>query len=174
LKLADLEHIVRAAAVISGDDEIIVIGSQSILGQFPDAPAELCVSNEADIYPRNKPELSDLIDGTLGELSAFHETFGYYAQGVQEGTATLPAGWEARLFKLHSPATRGATGLCLEVHDLLVSKYVANRDKDRRFTAAVFRHRLASADTVRERLAHTTIAERVRALILSLIDIDAL
>ena len=33
-----LEHLLRAAAVIANDDEIVVIGSQRILGQFPDAP----------------------------------------------------------------------------------------------------------------------------------------
>lgn len=41
---AALEHIVRAAAMISGDDELIVIGSQAILGQYPDAPAALLMS----------------------------------------------------------------------------------------------------------------------------------
>jgi hypothetical protein len=34
-----LEHIIRAAATISEDDEIVVLGSQAILGQFPNAPA---------------------------------------------------------------------------------------------------------------------------------------
>jgi len=74
---AQLEHVIRASAAISGDDEIVVIGSQSILGQFPARPPELCVSNEADVYPKNKPELADVIDGAIGELSAFHDTFGW-------------------------------------------------------------------------------------------------
>jgi hypothetical protein len=50
MRRRDLEHIIRAAADIADDDEIIVIGSQSILGQHPDAPDELCVSAEADVY----------------------------------------------------------------------------------------------------------------------------
>ena len=74
LNRAQLEHVIRASAAISGDDEIVVIGSQSILGQFPAAPPELCVSNEADVYPKNKPEMADVIDGAIGELSMFHET----------------------------------------------------------------------------------------------------
>jgi hypothetical protein len=110
-----LEHIIRAAATIADDDEIIVIGSQAVLGQFPDAPPELLVSNEADVYPKNRPERADLIDGSIGELSPFHDTFGYYAQGVGEGTAKLPEGWRDRLVPLKTPATRGATGLCLEL-----------------------------------------------------------
>jgi hypothetical protein len=172
VKRADLEHILRAAATICGDDEIIVIGSQAILGQFPDAPAELCVSDEADIYPKNKPELADLLDGTLGELSAFHETFGYYAQGVQEGTAVLPGGWQSRLIAINSANTRGATGYCLEVHDLAISKYVANRSKDRRFVTAAITHGLLLRDTLEERLARTEVPSEVRKLVADLIAAD--
>jgi hypothetical protein len=54
----------------------------------PSAPEELLISNEADIYPRNHPERADVVDGSIGELSPFHQTFGYYAQGVGEHTAT--------------------------------------------------------------------------------------
>jgi hypothetical protein len=38
----DLEHLLRAAADIAEDDQILVIGSQAILGQFPDAPGSGC------------------------------------------------------------------------------------------------------------------------------------
>jgi hypothetical protein len=90
---AQLEHIIRAAATIAHDDEIVIVGSQSILGQFPEAPAELLVSMEADVYPRGHPERWDLIDGSIGEGSPFHTTYGYYAQGVGPETAILPSGW---------------------------------------------------------------------------------
>ena len=36
----------------------------------------------ADLYPKNKPQLADLVDGSIGEGSHFHAEFGYYAQGV--------------------------------------------------------------------------------------------
>lgn len=35
MRRRDLEHIIRAAADIADDDEIVVLGSQAILGQFP-------------------------------------------------------------------------------------------------------------------------------------------
>ena len=38
---AQLEHVIRAAATIAGDTEIVVIGSQAILGRYPEAPTEL-------------------------------------------------------------------------------------------------------------------------------------
>ena len=94
---SQLEHLIRAAADISNDDDIIVIGSQAILGQFPNAPESMRVSAEADLYPLHHPERADLIDGSIGELSPFHETYGYYAQGVSETTALLPLGWKERL-----------------------------------------------------------------------------
>ena len=75
---AQLEHVIRAAATIAGDTEIVVIGSQAILGRYPQAPAELVVSSDVDLFPRNHPERADLIEGSIGELSPFHETYGYY------------------------------------------------------------------------------------------------
>lgn len=163
---------IRAAAAIAADDELVVVGSQAILGEFPAAPAELCVSNEADVYPKNYPERSDLIDGSIGELSMFHETFGYYAQGVGPETAIVPDGWKDRLVAVRNANTAGATGWCLEVHDLLISKYVAGRAKDHEFITGAIRHRLADRSTLEHRLASTLVAPEVRARIASQIARD--
>ena len=167
-----LEHVIRAAASIAEDDEIVVIGSQSVLGQFPDAPDALLVSNEADVFPKNHPERWDLIDGSIGEGSPFHRTFGYYAQGVGESTATLPTGWGGRLIEVRGPRTRGATGLCLEIHDLVLSKYVAGRPKDIDFVQEVARRRMADAAILRSRLADLPVDAEVRELVGARIDRD--
>src|SRR5688572_9717042 len=74
MKRSELEHLIRAAGSIAEDSQIVIIGSQSILGQFPDAPAPLVVSAEADVFPLNHPEKADAIDGAMGEGSRFHET----------------------------------------------------------------------------------------------------
>lgn len=152
-----LEHIIRASAGNADTNDIVVIGSQAILGTYPEAPAELLDSMEADVFPRDKPRDAILIDGGIGELSPFHETFGYYAHGVDETTATLPEGWRERLVPIRNENTRGATGWCLEVHDLAVSKLIAGREKDITFIAALFRHRLATPGIVRERLEKTAL-----------------
>ncbi len=157
-----LEHIIRAAATIADDDEIIVVGSQSILGQFPDAPEELCRSMEADVWPRNHPERWELVDGSIGELSPFHETFGYYAQGVGEETAVLPEGWQGRLVKIDSSMTRGAVGLCLDVHDLVISKYVAEREKDMEFIRVVIANQMIQWRVLADRLEQTPISKSRR------------
>jgi Salmonella virulence plasmid 65kDa B protein len=50
-----LEHIIRAASTIAEDDEIIIVGSQAILGTYP-MHLQRCSSDEADVYPKNLPE----------------------------------------------------------------------------------------------------------------------
>ncbi|MGH6841061.1 MAG: DUF6036 family nucleotidyltransferase, partial [Methylocella sp.] len=92
-----------------------------------------------DVYPRNHPDRADEIDAAIGELSSFHVTHGYYAHGISPKTAILPAGWEQRLIRISNPNTGGATGLCLDVHDLVLSKYVAGREQDRDFNQAIIR-----------------------------------
>jgi len=92
----ELEHVINAAADITGD-EIVVIGSQAILGPFPTAPAALLRSMEADLYPRNDPDRAIEIDGAIGDGSQFHKTFGYYAHGVGPETPWAPVGWEGRM-----------------------------------------------------------------------------
>jgi hypothetical protein len=160
-----LEHLIRAAAVIADDDELIVIGSQSILGQYPNAASSLLVSVEADLYPKNHPERADLIDGTIGELSPFHDTYGYYAQGVGPTTAVLPQGWEQRLVPVRNENTRWATGLCLEPHDLLIAKHIAGRDKDLRFIRDAVAQGWVDRELLERRLSTMTIEESIRKLI---------
>ena len=149
---SQLEHIIRAASGVANVEELIVIGSQSILGQFPHAPPSLTLSIEADVYPKFKPEDSIVIDGAIGELSIFHQSHGYYAHGVGADTAVLPRGWEERLVAIKNENTHGATGWCLEAHDLAASKLVAGREKDHKFVANLFRYRMISSDLLMARV----------------------
>lgn len=173
MKRSELEHLIRAAGAITNDAEIVVIGSQAILGQFPNAPSPLLVSAEADLFPLHRPELADLIDGSIGEGSSFHELFGYYAQGVGERTAVLPRGWRNRLIRIENANTRGVTGLCLEVHDLAVSKHVASREKDLEFTRELARHGMTDSKTLLGRLKETEILPELRKVIEARIRRDA-
>ena len=147
-----LEHIIRAAAGITGASEFVIVGSQAVLGQFPQAPDELLISIEADVFSLRDPADSDLIDGSIGEGSPFHQTFGYYAHGVSVETAILPDGWRERLVPVRNENTGGGTGLCLEIHDLAVSKLIAGREKDLDFIGGLLRHRLVQVPVLRDRL----------------------
>jgi hypothetical protein len=145
----------RAAGSIAGDD-VVIIGSQALLGAFPDAPSELLLSMEADMYPMNDPGASDVIDDAIGDGSQFHATFGVYAHGVGPETAVAPSGWQERLIRVDAPpavASRPArSGWCLEPHDLMLAKLAAGRERDWDFVEAAVRHGLVHVRILRERL----------------------
>lgn len=173
MRREDLEHLIRAAGSISGSRRIVVIGSQAILGQFPyNAPPVTTLSVEADLLPIDRPEMADMLAGTLGELSPFHDTFGYFGDGVTLKTATLPDGWENRLVPIENANTNGYVGLCLEIHDLLISKYCAGREKDRLFCTAVVRGGLVDQRTLVARMEQTIVEEAVRRRAVACIDAD--
>jgi hypothetical protein len=134
MRRTEFEHVIAAAANVTGQDDFVVIGSQAILGTHPEAPVSMLMSLEADIYPRDRPDLADAIDGVLGDGSPFQATYGYYAHGVGPETAKAPAGWQQRLVRVIVPprvkSDRAPVAWCLEVHDLVLSKCAAGRPRD--------------------------------------------
>lgn len=155
-----LEHAIRAACDVSGDTELIIFGSQAILGSLPNAPESLKASIEVDVQPKNLPENADLIDGALGELSPFHSTHGFYVHGLTIDPASLPDGWEERTVSVcDARRTDGNTGLCLEVHDLAASKIVAHREKDRVFVTTLIQEKLINSQTLMERVETMQLEE---------------
>src|SRR5574341_1756554 len=140
---SELEHIIRAVGEISQVKKVIILGSQSILAQFPDLSKlvshldqtdvtakiqsrEILIrSIEADIMIPDSEEKTELVEAVMGELSMFHDTFGYYAQGVDLTTSKLPEGWENRLVEICNENTNGISGMCVEIHDVMISKLYA-------------------------------------------------
>ena len=165
MRRRDLEHVIRASADIADDEEIVVVGSQAILGSHPDAPAGMLRSIEADVYPRSHPERADVIDGAIGEGSPFHDTFGYYAHGVGPETAKAPQGWEERLVVVRNDGTRGAAGLCLEPHDLVLAKLAAGREKDWGFAREALEAGIVDRAVLLVRLDGLPVAADLRSLI---------
>lgn len=181
MKKENLEHIIRAAADVTEEKEFYVIGSQSIFGQHPEIEHKLYqlekegkidkkdISNilgsrEADIMAirddtKAKITKSDIIDGVLGELSPYHETFGYYADGVSENTAKLPYDWKDRLNKIRNENTRWVTAYCLDTHDVITAKLFANREKDINYIRSSVKADLVDESTVHERLDKIDIAQ---------------
>lgn len=146
------EHVIRAAATVV-DDEIVVAGSQAVLGQFPSAPESLLQSLEVDVYPKHAPERAAEIDANLGDGSQFHASFDVYAHGIGPETIIAPAGWEDRLIRVELPAlTRKdgiAVGWCLEIHDLVLAKVAAGRPHDLDFVRDVLGAHLVKIQLLR-------------------------
>lgn len=149
MKWEQMAHILRASAAITEDKSFVVIGSQAVLLSHPNAPADLLLSNELDLYPALHPERAELIEGSIGQMSMFHDTFGYHADGVSPETAKMPADWEkfSRLYYIDE-----LTVVVPDLHDLAVSKCVAGREKDASWVAGLLRHRMIELPRFIERL----------------------
>ncbi len=153
-----LAHVLRAAARIASDSDILVVGSQAILGSYredelPDVARRSVEADLAFLDREGGTEKADQVDGAIGELSQFHETNTYYAQGVDLLTAKLPDGWEQRLVSFEPTSAEPARAKCLEKHDLVISKLVAMREKDREFAEALLRASLVDLKVLKERAA---------------------
>lgn len=178
MKRSEFEHAVRAAASVLGSSEVLVIGSQALHASVSDRlPPEALRSVEVDVAAlRDDADGSkaDLIDGSIGEASMFHSTFGYYAQGVVESTAVLPSGWRKRLIRFETPGTRGTIAWCLEPHDLWISKAIAGRSKDNEFCAALLKRGLVDANVLRQRLTKVKgLDDRVRTALMARVSDDS-
>ncbi len=156
MRRSEFEHAIRAVGSILGTDKVLVIGSQALHASLSaDLPEEAQRSVEVDVavFGDKDGSQADLIDGSIGEASMFHETFGYYAQGVTETTAVLPSGWRDRLIPFETAATGNVTAYCLEPHDLWISKAIANRPKDIEFCDALLERGIVDPATLGSRLS---------------------
>jgi hypothetical protein len=129
-----IDHILRAAADATGEKRFVLVGSSALIVQVKHLPADMMVTPEADIFAPDAEDIeyvSDLIDGSIGRNSAFHQTFGYYGDGISPGTAILPGEWQDRTIEYATPETGEATAIVVERHDVALAKLCAWREKDR-------------------------------------------
>jgi hypothetical protein len=164
MKKQQVDHVLRAAGRITGEKQFIIIGSQSLHGRHPDVADDILRSFEVDLVARRDPSRTEWLN-VIGQDSKFHEQFGYYADPVDEATATLPKGWKGRLVNLPAGDTDGVRGLCLDPHDLAIAKYVACREKDLVFTRELVARRLVDADRLNALLDETPVSGEVRSRI---------
>ena len=150
MKHDELAHVLRASAAISNETSFVLVGSQAVLLLLEHPPADLLVSTEIDLYPALHPEKSDLIDGAIGANSTFHDTFGYHVDGVSPETASLPGDWMSRAVLTYFG---DITAICPDLHDLVVSKCAAGRDKDADFVRSLLAGGLIVTNTLLERIA---------------------
>ena len=167
MRLEQFEHLLAAAAEVTGQDEFVVVGSQAILGTFNEPPDSMLQSMEADIYPKRAPDAADLIDGNLGDGSQFHAAFGYYAHGVGPETAKAPRGWQERLVRRVIPARAGsdrtAVVWCLEIHDLVLSKLAAGRERHSDYAADALKAGLVLPEVLLARVPELPVSNELRA-----------
>ncbi|NEE04543.1 DUF6036 family nucleotidyltransferase [Phytoactinopolyspora halotolerans] len=185
MRRAQLEHAIRTACQIIERPEVIVVGSQAILGTFgeDELPVDATLSVEVDVLPIADDDdetvrLADLIEGVAGEFSSFEDLHGFSIDGVDMKTSALPEGWRDRLVKVQNANTAAPageprfTGWCLDKEDLCVAKLCAFREKDQNFVAALLDARLVDAGVIADRIPtvptrYGSAAERALAWIAS-------
>lgn len=171
MKKQQVDHVLRAAGRITGERSFVIVGSQALHGTHPDVADEIRRSAEVDLIAGAHVERTEWLNA-IGQDSEFHETFGYYADPVDERTAVLPSGWQQRLVTLAAGETDGVTARCLDPEDLAISKYVAGRPKDRAFTRELARRGITSRARVLERLEQTSISRELRDRLRLIIEAD--
>ncbi len=171
-----LEHAIRAACQIIDRSEVIIVGSQSILGTYDEdtLPTTATMSLEVDVLPiaetnEETARLADAVEGVAGEFSPFEDLHGFSIDGVDLETSALPEGWRGRLVAVRNANTAAPggqpvfTGWCLDKEDLCVAKLCAFREKDLEFVGALVKAGLVDRATISGRLP--TIPARYRSAV---------
>lgn len=171
MKKQQVDHVLRTAGRIIGEKQFIIVGSQALHGRHPDLADSIVRSAEVDLLAPKRSDRTEWLVA-IGAYSPFHEEFGYYADPVSEETATLPKGWKGRLVKLPVGDTDGVRGLCLDPHDLAISKYAAFREKDLVFTRELARRGLISKEQLLTLLEQTKLSDELRERIRARIAAD--
>jgi hypothetical protein len=169
----DLVETVKAIARLFKTDKVFIIGSQSILLSWPDAPAILRTSGEIDAYPGNakiweitqknldlddEPEASEEINALFGEGSTFHKQHGFYIDGVDENTARLPKDWTKRVIQREIKVDgRKVLAVAPCPEDVIVSKLARLAAKDKEFVEAYHATRPLNAELIVERVKATNL-----------------
>ena len=159
LKKAQIEHLIRSAAAITGQKTFVMVGTGAVIAQLKNVPLTMTRTRGIDIHADAATDLdavSLLIDGTIGEGSQFDETFGYYAHGIEEGTACLPDDWRTRAKRIPLPGQPDIACICPDVDDIALSKACAWREKDRLWLRAAFGAGVLDLDRMRARIGRVT------------------
>jgi hypothetical protein len=143
-----LDLLTRAARLFSRT-EWIIFGSQAVHALTIRPPAEVLVSVECDIWLADEPAITSRLAAELGKDSQFAKDNGIYADPLPPELPLVPTGWRERLV---AHRLGDVTALCLEIHDLIVTKLAAGRLKDYEFIAAIFLAKLAQAEEVLRRI----------------------
>lgn len=171
MKRSQLEHVILEIGRRNDLEYFFIVGSAAILAFLPDPPeGALTATRDVDVIPPEDDDaLADRLSWVLGEGSEFEIEHGYYVQGVSWSTpAFAPSGWHLRACPIQ--VDNRYTGLCMEPHDLVLSKLGAGREKDIDFARAVAELGLVETETLRHRLQSVDAADELRELIVQRID----
>lgn len=158
MTLDDAKRIAEAVFAQTGHRELVVIGSNSILGIAPYhlPPPAMSMSSDLDAYLRHDPNRTGDLAEDLGEGSPFHVQTGTYLDVVSPGLVTAPEGWQQRML---SVPYKGLTLWFLDPVDAAVSKLARGEARDIRWVRAGLASGILSEPILRERVSRTTFLD---------------
>lgn len=154
MKLDDALRLAAEVHRLTGHKELVVIGSNAVLGVAPHTPipAEMSMSADLDAYLRHDPDRTGSLVAHLGEDSEFHRRTGTFLDVVGPGLVTAPDGWETRMIAV----TREALRLWfLDPCDAAVSKLARGEPRDLRWVRAGLEAGIISEPVLRARMSAT-------------------
>ncbi len=155
MTVEQLEHVLRACQGNTDEAGFYIIGTAALLAQHPELAEGgegVVTSHEVDVWPvSGNPKTAELLEA-IGEASPFHDQFGIDVDPYLPSNAILPKGWETRTISFRSDQTKGATGYCLEKHDLTVAKMARGDTKYLKFVAELVKRDLLNNSEVENRI----------------------
>jgi hypothetical protein len=149
MRKRELEFVIRAVGRVARDREFLLVGSQAVHAYCRRPPAEVLLSQECDLYPKNFPQEGTLLENQLGRGSRFARRHGFYVDVVAPEIANLPQGWRTRL---KTVALGNIRVHYLDLYDLVASKLAAGRLKDLEFVGALVQRGIANLRLIRLRI----------------------
>jgi hypothetical protein len=167
MKRTLLDELLRDVERITGERDLVMIGSQAIHAVVADVPAEVVMSRECDLLFDESDPIVEALDAGLGPDSERAAELFVHIDTVSSTFPFLAPGWEQRLvaFGPAAPHVR-----CLEIHDLVLSKLAAGRLKDYELVAVLLDRGLADLGVVRERIA-SVLDLHMRAVLMARLQI---
>lgn len=137
---------------LAPDNTPVIVGSQAVHVITNFVPEIVRQSIECDfLFGEGNAEIRREVNLKLGIFSRFQQENGFYADALGQATVVLPKDWEKRLQNLSDE--KGETiALCVEIHDVAVSKFIAGREKDFQFLKDGFERDLINFEVFAGRL----------------------
>lgn len=162
MTLDQVFELAAAARALTQHPELVVIGSNSILGGVPatQVPAQMSMSIDLDAYLRRDPGRTEDLTAALGENSAYHLDKGVFLDVVSPRLLTAPEGWEARMNKVERD---GLTVWFLEPVDAAISKLARGEARDLRWVRGGLSAGIFTIHQIRARLPRTPFLDMEEA-----------
>ena len=158
MTLDQVFRLVHAARELTKHRELVVIGSNSVLGlaETTSIPAAMSMSIDLDSYLKNDPGWTGDLVAALGENSEFHRREGFFLDMVSPHLPTLPEGWQGRLMPVRRD---GATAWFIDPDDAAISKYARGEPRDQRWIRAGIEAGIVSLPKVKALLGRTSFLD---------------